>query len=315
MDNITRCSCCERCHPGIDLVNHTSQVGIDASPSGYKILFPVDFSSLSALAAQHVKMWSDRFSAVLNTLHIVEGNQNGLWYDQSRYSEQSRVVARRTADLEYFSHHHFGQNEAQAFVLAGNTADRLEAFANHEQVDLVMLPRNHHSVMARIFNESLTANLLDRCRASVWMTEHIRQNQGATVKSVLCALHFKQDQLLHAQNLRILHTVRQLVSNFGADVTFLQVTGNTKPTESWTEAGTEAGSQLWLMQAQDLLGGSIRLLCKPGSVISGIRDTVAQISADLVVVGRIRPEAITFGRQSRILKIDHVVRCPVLSVW
>jgi hypothetical protein len=33
------------------------------------------------------------------------------------------------------------------------------------------------------------------------------------------------------------------------------------------------------------------------------------------VVGRMRPEAISFGRQSRILKIDPAVRCPVLSVW
>ena len=162
---------------------------------------------------------------------------------------------------------------------------------------------------------SIAAIVLERCRASVWMTEHLEENHRATVKSVLCALHFEQDELLHAQNLRILQTVRQLVSNFGADVTFLQLTGNTKPTESWTEAGTEARSQSWLVQAQDLLGGPIRLLRKPGNVISGIKDTVVQIGADLVVVGRMRPEAITFGRQSRILKIDHTVSCPVLSVW
>ena len=59
----------------------------------------------------------------------------------------------------------------------------------------------------------------------------------------------------------------------------------------------------------------LKPLRKPGNVISGIRDTAVQMRADLVVVGRIRPEAITFGRQSRILKIDNAVRCPVLSVW
>ena len=315
MDNITRCSPCEDCHPRSDLVNHTSQFGIGASPSGYKILFPVDFSSRSVLAAQHVKMWSDHFSAVLNTLHIVESDQHGRWYGQSLYPEQSRVVARRTADLEYFSHHHFGQNEGGAFVRAGNIADRIGAFANHEQVDLVMLPRNHQSIIARIFYDSIAAIVLEQCSASVWMTEHLEENHRATVKSVLCAMHFKEDTLLDAQNLRILQTVRQLVSNFGAEVTFLQVTGNTKPNESWSEAGTEARSQSWLVRAQDLLGGSLMLLRKPGNVISGIKDAVDQIGADLVVVGRMRPEATSFGRQSRILKIDHTVSCPVLSVW
>lgn len=283
--------------------------------SGYKILFPVDFSSRSVLAAQHVKMWSEHFDAALNTLHIVESDGYGPWYDQSLYSAQSRVVVRRTADLEFFCHHHFGPNEARAFVLAGNRADELEYFVNSERVDLIMLPRDHQSIIGRIFYDSIAAIMLERCRASVWMTEHLEKNHHPIVKSVLCAMHFKQSTLLDAQNLRILQTVRRIVSNFGAEVTFVQVTRSTTATEHWNEPETEARSQLWILQAQDLLGGFIRFLRKSGNVISGIRDTVAQVRADLAVVGRIRPEALTFGRQSRILKIDHAVRCPVLSVW
>lgn len=292
-----------------------SKLPDSVNTSGYKILFPVDFSSRSVLAAQHVKMWTEHFGATLNTLHIVENDRYGPWYDQSLYSERSRIVVRRMADLEFFSHHHFGPNEARAHILAGNRADELEYFVNRERVDLIMLPRDHQSTIARIFYDSIAAIMLERCRASVWMTEHLEENHHPIVKSVLCAMHFKQSTLLDAQNFRILQTVRQLVSNFGAEVTFLQVTGHAKSEESWSAERANAESQSWLTQAPDILGIPIRLLKRPGNVISGIRDAAGQIRADLVVVGRMRPEAISFGRQSRILKIDHAVRCPVLSVW
>jgi nucleotide-binding universal stress UspA family protein len=276
----------------------------DGNTIGYKILFPVDFSSRSVLAAQHVKMWSEHFGAVLNALHIVDNPGYG-----------SRAVAWRTADLELFCQYQFGEDAARAVVLAGSRADALESFVNRERIDLVMLPRNHRSLIDRLFGDSIAAILLERCRASVWMTEHLKEDQAVTVNHVLCAMHFKQDTMLDAQHIRILKTVRQLALTFEADVTFLQVAGNAKSDESWCAEGTKAGSHSWLAQAQDILGGPIRLLKRPGNVISGIRDAAGQIGADLVVVGRMRPEAISFGQQSRILKIDHAVRCPVLSVW
>lgn len=280
----------------------------------YKILFPVDFSSRSVSAAPHVNFWRRHLGATLETVHIVDNQPYGPRYERSIYSELSRVMARRMADLEHFSRRQFGTNAARAVLLAGPRADQLEHFVNRDGIDLIMLPRNHQSFISKLFGDSIAAKLLERCRASVWMTEHIEGNHS-TVNKILCAMHFRNDPTLDAQNLRILETLRQLVSSFRAEVTFLQVTGNTKSDESLSATGTEDGSQLWLAQARDLLGSSIKLLREPGRVISGIRDAADQIGADLVVVGRVRPEAVSLGRQSRILKIDHAVRCPVLSVW
>jgi nucleotide-binding universal stress UspA family protein len=280
--------------------------------SNYKMLFPVDFSSRSISAVEHVSLWRRHFGASLETVHIVDNQRYESRYDPSIYS---RVVARRTADLEYFCLHQFGKDVAHAIVLAGSRADQLEHLVNHEQIDLIMLPRNHQSFINKFFGDSIAAILLERCTASVWMTEHLEEHYAVTVNNILCAMHFKQGPTLDAQNFRILEMVRQLIINFGAEVTFLQVTGNTESGKPGSAAGTEAGSQLWMAQARDLLGSSKKLLRRPGNVISGIRETAYEIGADLVVVGRMRPEAISFGRQSRILKIDHAVRCPVLSVW
>jgi nucleotide-binding universal stress UspA family protein len=284
----------------------------------YKILYPVDFSKRSTLATHHVKVWVEHFRAALDTLYIVNNNTFGSLpnlYDPSFYEEQSRVVARRTADLKHFSDHYFGKNVARSAVLTGDRANLIQYFADREQVDLIMLPRNHQSLIARILYDSLTAQLLERCRSSIWMTEHFKDSTPPVLSNVLCAVQFGDDATLDAQNHRILQTVRELVSNFRADVTFLHVDGNKNTSEPSTELRTKTGSVLWLEQARGLFGSSVKLLSTSGSVIGGIRETANHIRADLVVVGRVRPGAMSLGRQSRILNIDHALHCPALSVW
>jgi nucleotide-binding universal stress UspA family protein len=284
----------------------------------YKILYPVDFSKRSTLAAQQVKVWVEHFRAVLDTLHIVDNNPSGPLtnlHNAALHQEQSRVVARRTADLKHFSDHYFGENVARSVVLNGNRADQIQHFADREQADLIMLPRNHQRLIARIFHDSLAATLLEHCRASIWMTEHLEDATSSVPNNILCAMQFGHDATAEAQNHRILQTVRNLVSGFQAHVTFVHVTGNKNMSEPSPELRTKALPMLWLEQARGLFGSSVKLLRTSGSVIAGIRETARQIEADLVVVGRMRPGALSFGRQSRILKIDHAVHCPVLSVW
>jgi len=147
------------------------------------------------------------------------------------------------------------------------------------------------------------------------MTEHLEDATSSVPSNVLCAVQFGDDATQDARNHRILQTVRELVSGFRADVTFLHVTGNNNSSKPSIEPGTKTGSMLWLEQAQGLFGSGLNLLRTLGSVIARIRDTANQIKADLVVVGRMRPGAVSFGRQTRLLKIDHALHCPVLSVW
>ena len=276
------------------------------------------FPGRSATSAAGEGLEFEHFRAVLDTLHIVTNNTSGLLtnaHDPALYQEQARTVAKRTADLKHFSDHYFGENVARSVVLNGNKADQIQHFANREQADLIMLPRNHQSLVARIFHDSLAATLLEHCRTSIWMTEHLEDAIPSVPNNVLCAVQFGHEATADAQNHRILQTVRDLVSGFQAHVTFVHVTGDKNTSEPSTDLQMKAGSMSWLEQARGLFGSSVKLLRTPGSVIAGIKDTARQIGADLVVVGRMRPGALSFGRQSRILKIDHAVHCPVLSVW
>jgi nucleotide-binding universal stress UspA family protein len=284
------------------------------------ILFPVDFSNRSVLAVQHVRTWRDRLGATLNTLHIVDANalghapeRNGGFLD----SDILNLISKRTADLKYFSDHYFGENVARYTVLSGGTAGQIEDFAKRENIDLIMLPRNHQNLMSRILEDSLAAKLLEQCTASVWITEHIDDVSPSAVHGILCAVHFEHDVTLDAQNHRILQTVRELATTFKARVAFLIVIGGAveESSEPVKHLQTVAGMEPFVAQVHGLFGSSAEILRKSGEVINAITDAAKQMPADLIVVGRTRPETIGLGAQTHVLKIDHAARCAVLSVW
>lgn len=284
------------------------------------ILFPVDLSHQSVLAAQHVKIWVDRFGAVLHTLHILDAK--ALGYSPERrddflYNELPALIVKRTADLEYFSDNYFGENVARHTVLSGGTADQIEYFAERENIDLIMLPRNHQNLASRILEDSLAAKLLERCSASVWVTEHLDDVSPSPVQRILCAMHLEQDVTLDAQNHRTLQTVRELATRFQARVVFLHVINRAaeESGESVTPPQAVAGIEPLMTQARALFGSSTEILKKSGDVITTISSTAKQLAADLIVVGRSRPGTISLGRQTHVLKIDHAARRPVLSVW
>lgn len=284
------------------------------------ILFPVDFSAHSVLAARHVKVWVDRFHATLNTLHVVDANALGRSRepdDGFLDEDMLDLVSKRTADLKYFSDRYFGETVATHTVLRGGTANQIEYFAERENIDLIMLPRNHQTLASRVLEDSLAAKLLERCTASVWITEHIDDVSPSPIHSILCAMHLEQDVTLDAQNHRMLQAVRELAITFQAGVVFLHVINGAAKESSASVMRPQAIAEVesLVAQAHDLFGSPAEFRRKSGDVITAISETAKQVAADLIVVGRSRPGTISLGRQTHVLKIDHAARRPVLSVW
>ena len=237
------------------------------------ILFPVDFSTRSVLAAQHVKVWVDCFHATLNTLHVVDANALGRPQEPNDGFLDEDIldlISKRTADLKYFSDHYFGENVARHTVLSGGTADQIEYFARQENIDLIMLPRNHQNLTSRILGDSLAAKFLERCPASVWTTEYVEDVPLSPVHSILCAMHVEQDVTLDAQDLRMLQTVRELATTFQAKVAFLHVIngGEKDSTGSVMHLRAVVETEPWVEQAHELFGSSAETLRRSGDIIS-----------------------------------------------
>jgi nucleotide-binding universal stress UspA family protein len=281
-----------------------------------RILFPVDFSNRCELAARHVKTWAEKLSAVVNTLHVVDPEEFG--YSEERYYDViSDLVVRRTADLKYFADHYFGENVARSTVVKGDVTTEIESFAKQEKVDLIMLPRTHQSIGSRLLRDSLTATILEKSTASLWITEHVEAVDKLSVNRILCAVHCEQDLMLDSQNSRILQRVLALAKAFQAEVTFLNVIDKQEEetTRRSEDAGSSSGIEPWLIQAREQFGNAAEFLRQKGDVVSTIADITKQKAADLVVVGRTRPGTLGLGVQGHILEIDHAARRPILSVW
>jgi nucleotide-binding universal stress UspA family protein len=285
-----------------------------------RILFPVDFSNRCVLAARHVKTWADKLSAVLNTLHVVDPKESG--YSEERYYDViSDLVVRRTADLKYFSDHYLGENVAHHTVVRGDARAQIESFARQEKVDLIMLPRTHQSSGSRLLRDSLTATILEKSTASLWITEHVEAVNKLSINRILCAVHFERDLTLDSQNYRILQRVLALAKAFRAEVTFLNVTDKQEEEEEEettgrpADASSSSGIEPWLIQAREQFGNAAEFLRQKGDVVSAIADITNRKAADLVVVGRTRPGTLGLGVQGHILQIDHAACRPILSVW
>lgn len=284
-----------------------------------RILFPVDFSNRCVLAARHVKAWTDRFNADLRTVHVVDPKALGYSperNDASIYHNLTNLIVRRTSDLKHFSDRYFGESAGRNTVLRGDAADQIEHLAKREEIDLIMFPRTHQSIGSRLLRDSLTARILDRSAASVWITEHVEALDKLSIDSILCAVHFERDLTLESQNYRILQNVLTLANAFQSKVTFLTVIDRREEDTARRPANGSLSSGIgpWLTHAQEQFGNGAEFLRQTGDVVSAITDAANRVAADLVVVGRTRPGTIGLGRQSRILKIDDAVRRPILSV-
>jgi nucleotide-binding universal stress UspA family protein len=281
-----------------------------------KILFPVDFSNRCELAARHVKTWAEKLSADVNTLHVVDPEEFG-YSDERDYDVISDLVVRRAADLKYFSDHYLGENVAHNTIVRGDARAQIESFAKQEKVDLIMLPRTHQSIGSRLLRDSLTATILEKSTASLWITEHLEAVDNSSVNRILCAVHFDRDLMLDSQNYRIIQRVLALAKAFQAQVTFLNVIDEDEEetTRRPEDANSSFGIEPWLIQAREQFGNAAEFLREKGDVVSTIVEITNRKAADLVVVGRTRPGTLGLGVQGHILQIDHAVRRPILSVW
>ena len=180
-----------------------------------------------------------------------------------------------------------------------------------------MLPRTHQRIGSRLLRDSLTATILEKSTASLWITEHVEAVNKLFVDRILCAVHFERDLMLDSQNDRMIQKGLSLAKAFRAEVTFLNVID--KQEEETTRHSEDVSSssviEPWLIEAREQFGNAAEFLRQKGDVVSTIADITNQKAADLVVVGRTRPGTLGLGVQGRILEIDHAAHRPILSVW
>jgi nucleotide-binding universal stress UspA family protein len=272
-----------------------------------RILFPVDFSRQSALAAPYVAAFARHFNAEVHLLHSeVMPPEAYMWEPQTELL---------TKQLTEFAGENLGDIRVQSFVSVGDPADRIVYYARANGADLIMMPTHGRGPFRRFVLGSVTTKVLHDTHCPVWTSAHLdleRPQAPPEFRNVLCAIDLDQTGE---------HTLRYaggLARVLGATLTVAHAVPaiETLPeaymdTEFRADLMKAARTRLSEMQAA---AGTDGLVCVgAGNVARFVADAARSHNAGLVVIGRGGR-----GMIGRLRTHDYAIiresECPVLSI-
>jgi nucleotide-binding universal stress UspA family protein len=125
-----------------------------------RILFPIDFSERCLGAARHVEAMTTKLDCEVFLVHVVERSV-------SEEAHQNKLAVRRF-ELGSFLRKELGSYRVKRVLLEGDTVAAIVQLADHEKIDLIMMPTHGWSGDQRSILGSVTANVLQQAHCAVW---------------------------------------------------------------------------------------------------------------------------------------------------
>lgn len=272
-----------------------------------RILFPVDFSEQSSLAAPHVAAFAKYFDAEILLLHT-----ETVVAETYCMQPLAEVAEAQLAD---FADNCFPDTKVQTFVSTGDPALEIQTYAKRKKADLIMMPTHGRGVFRRFILGSVTAKVLHDSCCPVWTSAHLEnysQKAVSEIRNVVCAVDL--DNIGE-------HTLRYARGLAGRFKAALTVAHAVPAIQAWPESYADlefqtalieaARSQLQRMQTE---AGTAGVPCvAAGPIAHVVAHAAAGHQADLVVIGRGG-----HGRLGRLRTNDYAIirecPCPVLSI-
>lgn len=175
-----------------------------------KILFPVDFSPLSAKTAGFVREIAKHYNAEVHLLHIVDSTvpaawqlaaiqpeaAAGFWIDvglRAQSPAQAWLDHKDQAmqQLREFIPEYWESLRVYSKVLEGEPSAQILSYSRENAIDLIMMPTHGLGRFRRFLLGSVAAKVLNDADCHVWTDAHFAEdpNQQGTVPShILCAI-------------------------------------------------------------------------------------------------------------------------------
>jgi nucleotide-binding universal stress UspA family protein len=284
------------------------------------ILFPVDCSTRSRLAAPYVRAAVRQFGAKLLATHIVDPvehlvhalDASGVATDDVR----SRWVMQGRARLELFAQQELAGLDLELAVEEGDAGRHIVEVADRRAVDWIMLPTHGFNAFRRFILGSVTAHVLHDAHCPVW-TAAIREDGLDAAqhlpKEIIAAVGF--DDKAEA----VLQYASSLAHDCGAALTVVHATpAVSSPALDWAggdfndKIERQAAHALGVMLGQHNIKAKVVTRC--GDVERVVRAVATEHAADLIVIAR---GAVTEGAgrlRAHSYGIVNEAPCPVLSV-
>ena len=283
------------------------------------ILFPVDLSQQSRLAAPFVAGMAKRFHSKVTMLHVLEvpaawyGPPEGVPWAALSATDQFREE--RRAELDSFLLDDFSGIPIVRETADGDPATQIDCYAKTGKFGLIMMPTHGYGTFRRLLLGSVTAKVLHDAKCPVWTGVHAKAlaaHDAGRCHRVLCAvdtdpkdIHVIQWAMDFAGRLQLgteLHLVHAIPgAGIGArpDACFREFLFKVAR-EEMKKLLDEAGVRL----APSFHGG------KPDRVV---HDAALDLGADLIVIGRGADHGL--GRlRDDAYAIIREAPCPVISV-
>jgi nucleotide-binding universal stress UspA family protein len=146
-----------------------------------KILVPIDFSDRSEAAAEHAVAMANKFDSELIFLHAVppgpyeHGFFEGGFTSSAVWPAREEIEAQLGEQLAALAAKNGRGRRIETLVTWGDPAAKIEELADHEQVDLIMMPSHGYGPFRRFALGSVTAKVLHDLKCPVFTGAHVEE--------------------------------------------------------------------------------------------------------------------------------------------
>lgn len=289
-----------------------------------KILVPVDFSERSTAAAEHAVAMANKFDSELIFLHCVppgpyeHGFFEGGYNPSAIWPSREEIEAKLADQLAELASKTGRGRRIESVVSWGDPAAKIEEMAEHEQVDLIMMPSHGYGPFRRFALGSVTAKVLHDLKRPVFTGAHVEElPESATepYECVACAI----DLGPHSE--AVLRWAWSFAQAWNAE---LHVIHAAPPIDETPSDGPhlpanlrETLNRVKSEQVQDLMesiGATGRVDVDCADTADFVASVAGEILADVLVIGRSMDDSLIGRLRTHSMNLIRESPCPVISI-
>lgn len=282
------------------------------------ILFPVDFSEQSRLAAPFVASMAKQFGAQVSLISVIQP----YWEIAGGTLVPAGPIMANPADVEQqlearlngALHTELAGLEVHRIAQLGDPAQTITQYAQSEGIDLIMMPTHGYGPFRTLLLGSVASKVLHDAECPVWTAAHVKEIPAhKQVQTVLCATDATP------KSVPVMQWASEFARGSGGKLRFVHAL---PARGAWPERQFDREFESTLRQKarEDIerqmqsLGIQAPICLLAGEVSDVVREAATKHAADLVIIGRGTLDE-TLGRlRTQSYEIIRSAPCPVLSV-
>ena len=289
-----------------------------------KILVPVDFSERSTAAVEHAVVLANKFDSELILLHSVppgpyeHGFFEGGYNPSAIWPSQEEIEAKLGAQLADLASDKGRGRRIETVVSWGDPAAKIEEMAEHEQVDLLVMPTHGYGPFRRFVLGSVTAKVLHDLKCPVFTGAHVEEHPAKAkepYECVACAL----DLGPHSED--VLRWAWEFTQAWKAD---LRVIHASPPVDDLPSDGPQRPADLrqavnrmkteQIEQLLNSIGATARIDVDCAETTELVTSAADEMVADVLVIGRSMDDSLIGRLRTHSLSLIRESPCPVISI-